>query len=163
MAYAVSIVGKMSVNVHRQVKRPKCLPPPERDLTRMPSKAEQDEIFSRDGWRCRLCGVKVICKTARSILTKIFPIETHWTGPEFQRHSSLYALASSLDHIEPHGRGGKNDSANFVTACYCCQFGRGEWTLAEVEIFNPLVREPVVDAWDGLTRLRSCQLRLGIP
>jgi len=31
--------------------------------------------------------------------------------------------------------------SNFVTACYCCQFGRGEWTLEEIEIENPLNRE----------------------
>lgn len=153
--YAVSIVGKMSIEVHRQIKRPKCLPVSDRDQTRMPSRTEQDAIFARDGWRCRFCGVKVICKSARSVITKNFPIEAHWTSLEFQRHSALYALASSLDHIEPHGRGGKNESSNFITACYCCQFGRGEWTLAEVEIENPLARKPVVDAWDGLTRLRE--------
>jgi hypothetical protein len=155
--YAISILGKMRVDVHRQVKRPKCLPVSERDPTRMPSKAEQDAIFARDGWRCRFCGTKVICKSARFALTKFFPIEAHWPSAEFQRHAALYALASSLDHVEPHGRGGKNDSANFVTACYCCQFGRGEWTLAEVELENPRDRNPMVDGWDGLTRLRGWQ------
>ena len=153
--YAISIVGKLSVEVHRRIKRPKCLPVSERDPTRMPSKAEQYAIFSRDGWRCRFCGVKVICKEARTIITKVFPIEAHWTSLKLQRHSALYALASSLDHIEPHGRGGKNESSNFITVCYCCQFGRGEWTLAEVEVENPLTREPVVDGWDGLARLRK--------
>jgi hypothetical protein len=155
MEYAISIVGKMSIDVHRQVKRPKCLPLSERDLTRMPSRSEQDAIFLRDGWRCRFCGVKVICKSARTVITRCFPISAHWPRLEFERHSALYALASSLDHVEPHGRGGKNDASNFVTACYCCQFGRGEWTLTEVEVENPLVHDPVIDAWDGLTRLRG--------
>jgi 5-methylcytosine-specific restriction endonuclease McrA len=153
--YAISIVGKMSFDIHRQIKLPKCIPPSERDSTRMPTKAVQNSIFIRDGWRCRFCGVKVICKTARSTLTKIFTIETNWTSLEFQRHSALYALASSLDHLHPHARGGKNDSLNFVTACYGCQFGRGNFTLKEVEIENPLTRNPIIDSWDGLTRLNK--------
>lgn len=161
--YAVSIVGKMSVEVHRQVRRPKCLPATERDPTRMPSTAEQNRIFARDGWRCRFCGVKVICKRARSVLINLFPVEAHWPRAEFQRHSALYAMASSLDHVLPHGRGGKNETENFVTACYCCQFGRGEWTLEEVEVADPRAREPVVDAWDGLTcMLRSKLVRTGL-
>ncbi len=74
---------------------------------------------------------------------------------EFQRHSSLYAMAVSLDHIIPHSRGGKNELPNFVTACYLCQFGRGNFTLEEVEFNNPLDRAPGVTGWDGLTRLVS--------
>ncbi len=155
MEYAISLVGKMSVEIHRQTKRPKCLPVAARDPTRMPPSSVQDSIFARDGWRCRFCGARVICKAARLVLTKAFPLEANWARSEFQRHSALYALASSLDHIKPHGRGGKNQESNFVTACYCCQFGRGEWTLDEIEIENPLQREPLVDGWDGLTRLRE--------
>jgi 5-methylcytosine-specific restriction endonuclease McrA len=81
---------------------------------------------------------------------------------EYQRHAALYAMASSLDHIVPHGgRGGRLAYDNFVTACYCCQFGRGEWTLEESGLNNPMLRSPVVDAWDGLSRLdRSGKLTL---
>lgn len=119
VSYAKALVGKLSPEVHRIVKRPKCLPEHERDPARMPSAAEQKAIFTRDGWHCRFCGTKVICKSARLILIRLFPIESHWTSVEFQRHSALYAMASSLDHVVPHGRGGKNESSNFVTACYC--------------------------------------------
>ena len=155
--YARKLVGKMTPEVHRHTRRPKCLPKLERDPTRMPTQSEQNSIFSRDGWRCRFCGIKVICKSARSDLTNIFPIQAHWTSLEFQRHSALYAMASSLDHVVPHGRGGKNELPNFVTACYCCQFGRGEWTLEEVEIMDPRNREPVIDSWDGLYRIARVQ------
>jgi len=151
--YAVSIVGKMSPEIHRSVKRPTPLPYSERDATRMPPQREQEIVFARDGWRCRFCGVKVISRAARSILTKLFPVEAPWPTAEFERHSALYALASSLDHIQPHGRGGRNEAANFVTACYCCQFGRGEWTLDEVEVDDPTKRAPIIDSWDGLSRI----------
>lgn len=151
--YAVSLVGKMTMDIHKNVTRPKCLPKAARDRARMPSPNAQEAIFLRDGWRCRFCNTKVINRKARKVLVDFFSIETHWTSLEFQRHSSLYAMASSLDHVIPHGRGGKNEESNFVTACYCCQFGRGEWTLQEVEIEDPRDRPPVMDTWDGLTRI----------
>lgn len=153
--YAKSMVGKMSKEIHRQTRRPATLPPSERDPARMPARAEQRRIFSRDGWRCRFCEAKVISRGARAVFARLFPIEAHWTSIEFQRHSALYAMASSLDHVIPHSRGGKNQESNFVTACYCCQFGRGEWTLEEVELSDPREREPVVDEWDGLVRLEG--------
>ena len=150
---AIRIVGKLSDEVHRQTKRPKTLPKEFRDPTRMPAQLRQYSIFARDGWRCRFCGVKVVSKKARKLLVDCFPVETHWIGPEFERHAALYAMAVSLDHVVPHSQGGKNDDSNFVTACYCCQFGRGEWALAEAELIDPRERDPVVDEWDGLSRL----------
>jgi len=152
-SYAIRLVGKLSHEVHLQVRRPKCLPITERDPTRMPTRSEQDVIFARDGWRCRFCGIRVLCRFARSVLTKAFPSETSWTRKEFERHSALYAMASSLDHVVPHGRGGRNEASNFVTACYCCQFGRGEWALEEMQLADPRDRVPVVDSWDGLSRI----------
>jgi len=151
--HANKVVGKMTSEVHRNTRRPKCLPKEERDPTRMPSRKEQNAIFQRDGWRCRFCNIRVISKEARSVICKAFLIESKWTSLNQQRHSSLYAMASSLDHVHPHGRGGKNTVENFVTACYCCQFGRGEWTLSEVGISDPRERPPIVDSWDGLSRI----------
>jgi len=104
--YAIKLVGKMTTEVHWSTRRPICLPKSERDPTRMPTLKEQNTIFARDGWRCRFCDTKVINKSARSVLTKAFSIETHWTSLEFQQHSSLYAMASSLLNglMSPHHR-----------------------------------------------------------
>lgn len=162
MKYARRAVGPLSVEVHKSIRRPKCLPNCDRHPTRMPSVIAQRAIFKRDGWRCRFCGTKVICKVARAVITNAFVIEARWTGKEFQKHSALYALASSLDHVVPHGRGGENEDLNFVTACYCCQFGRGEWTLEESELYDPRLREPVRDEWDGLSRLAAYSTQLQV-
>lgn len=155
--YARRILGKLSQEVHGIVRRPKCLDKDERDPARMPSPRQEQEIFTRDGWRCRFCGIKVICKAARSILGRLFPVEAHFSGPEFKRHTALYSMASSLDHVVPHSRGGKNAEENFVTACYCCQFGRGEWLLEEMELQDPRERPPALDSWDGLSRIVAAQ------
>ena len=151
--HAIKLVGRMSAEVHLNVRRPTCWRKEDRDPTRMPSLPRQTAIFARDGWRCRFCGIKVISRAARLALVKRFPAETRWSGPEFKRHSALYAMASSLDHVVPHGQGGKNETSNFVTACYCCQFGRGEWTLDQMQLLDPRDREPPVDEWDGLSGL----------
>jgi len=157
--YAIRLVGPMTETVHRQTKRPKVLPKSQRDPIRMPSQKIQESIFSRDRWRCRFCGTKVISRKARSVLIKYFPEETHWTSEEFRRHTALYSMAVSLDHVVPHGRGGSNNISNLITTCYCCQFGRGEWTLEEMELFDPRGLEPIVDAWDGLSRLKRFRAR----
>jgi len=155
MAHTIRVVGPLSMDAHRNLTLPKVLPKDLRARGRMPSAKEQDAIFERDKWRCRFCGAKVICKKARSVFVKMFPLEAHWGGKEYAQHTALYALESSIDHVLPHSRGGTNDPENLVTSCYCCQRGRGQWTIEEVELLDPRLAEPPQFGWDGLTRLRK--------
>lgn len=153
--HVLRLVSKLTPEVHRSTRRPVPIRKDERDPTRMPPLSVEWQIYERDGWRCRFCGMKVISRKARGVFVSLFPKETRWEAPEFERHFALYALASSLDHVVPHSRGGVNWEDNFVTACYGCQFGRGEWTLDEVEIEDPRLRPPIVDGWDGLIRIEN--------
>lgn len=153
--HVLQLVSKMTPEVHRLTTRPAPLPKADRHPKRMPPPSVEWRIYERDGWRCRFCEMRVISRRARQALIRAFPEETRWTFPEFERHYALYALASSLDHVVPHSRGGINDENNFVTACYGCQFGRGEWLIEEVEVEDPRSRSPLVDEWDGLVRLES--------
>jgi len=152
--YVIRVVGKMSLEVHHTTKLPKSVPQVEQEKIRMPVRGKELEVFRRDGWRCRFCEAKVIDRTARNLLASTFSIESRWTSEEFQRHAALYAMAASLDHVVPHTRGGSNEDSNLVTACYCCQFGRGNLKLEEVELADPRERGPTEDrSWDGLSRL----------
>lgn len=90
MEHSIKIVGRLSTDVHRQVHRPETLPKPERYPDRMPTMAVQNEIFARDGWRCRFCRIKVISRKSRGVLIRLFPDETHWVSSEFKRHTALY-------------------------------------------------------------------------
>jgi 5-methylcytosine-specific restriction endonuclease McrA len=119
----------------------------------MPSKAEELAVFQRDGWRCRVCGVRVLYPKAVKKLRDLFPAAARWGRSNVDQHSALLVLKASLDHILPHSRGGDNDPLNLVTACYPCQFGRSSWTLEEVGLTDPRLRPPVVNHWDGLVRL----------
>jgi len=154
MAFYILIVGKTNPAIHWQSSQPKeDVPKALREKVRMPGKKLERDIYYRDGWRCRFCGTKVISRDVRNHLVKMFPEETHWVSEEYKRHSSLLSQAASIDHILPHSRGGDNAESNLVTACGPCQFGRNQWTLEEVGFNDPRERLPVVDSWDGLSRL----------
>ena len=121
---------------------------------RMPGKRAALEIFRRDGWRCRFCGIRVLSLDAIKALDSLFPEEVRWRAKPYRnRNVAFNVLASSLDHILPHSRGGDNDPSNLVAACGSCQFGRMQYTLEEVGFLDPRLRPPVVDRWDGLERL----------
>jgi hypothetical protein len=119
---------------------------------RMPSAAEILELYIRDGWRCRYCGCRVIYGRARDVLRKAFPDEVHWPASG-QSHGGFLALTATPDHVVPHARGGDNSPGNLVTTCWPCNFGMEHDSLDELGLSDPRLRPPVVDGWDGLTRL----------
>lgn len=60
-------------------------------------------VFRRDGWRCQLCGHKVLKKAKRNRYTK-----------------RLHPRTASLDHIIPMSKGGPHCEANVQCACLAC-------------------------------------------
>jgi hypothetical protein len=121
-------------------------------LARMPAAAETVTLHARDGWRCRFCGCRVVSGRARGAIRRCLPEALSWSKSEGY-HGAFLALTASVDHVVPHSAGGGNDVENLVTACWACQFGRGAYTIEEVGLFDPRDRSPVVDGWDGLTRV----------
>lgn len=69
------------------------------------------------------------------------------------RHDGTIAVLGSHDHVVPRSWGGSNELDNLVTACWPCQFGRGNARLEDCGLIDPRDRAPVVDDWDGLSRL----------
>ncbi len=55
----------------------------------------RDEVFRRDGYRCRYCG------------------------------AGGQGVRLEMDHVIPRWKGGKNDRANLVCACRGCNQGKG--------------------------------------
>lgn len=151
-AYVDRVQGKNDPEVHRY-REVAGAPPIERARYRMPSAKAQIAIFERDGWRCRFCGIKVILRAAIKAINEVYAAEVRWDSPQRYQHPVFRAACVSADHIVPHSRGGTNDPENIVAACGPCQFGRNQWLLEEVGINDPRERQPVVDEWDGLTRL----------
>lgn len=159
--YRSKIVEGETLDVHRY--RPIQNAPPRMRTTkaRMPSKKMAQDIFLRDGWRCRFCGIRILSLEAIKLLDSIFPNEVRWRAKPYRnRNSAFNVLASSLDHILPHSRGGDNSPQNLVAACGGCQFGRMQYTLEEVGFTDPRTRAPVIDSWDGLERLVRAKDRI---
>lgn len=152
-AYTALVTGSVNPLVHWQFTMPTSGVGLERSAQRMPSSNAERAIYARDGWRCRYCGTRVIDRSMRARLHRRLPDVARWGARNADKHTALAALSASLDHIVPHSRGGTNDEPNLVTACNACQFGRGQWTLEEVGFFDPREYPPVLDEWDGLTRL----------
>ena len=152
--YRAEIVEGQKPEIHRYRAVPNAPPRLRGAKARMPGRKDALEVFRRDGWRCRFCGIRILSLDAIKLLDAVFREEVRWRmKPYRNRNAAFNVLASSLDHILPHGRGGNNDMANLVAACGSCQFGRMQYTLEEVGFIDPRTRPPVVDTWDGLERL----------
>ena len=71
-AFAAKIMGSWDTFIHRRrnVERPTGVA---KVPNRKPSAMVEAEIFARDGWRCRYCGVRVVLPKARKVLVDTFP------------------------------------------------------------------------------------------
>jgi 5-methylcytosine-specific restriction endonuclease McrA len=149
---AIRAMGPLDRDIHRL--RPVPLPPKtaKPDL-RMPGKRVAEQVFARDGWHCRFCGVRVVVPAARKVLEASVPDALCWQGENKDLHAAFLYISATLDHVVPHSRGGTNDMDNLVAACWPCNFGRGGYLLEQMGLNDPRQRPPVRDGWDGLTRL----------
>ncbi|HEY2793477.1 MAG TPA: HNH endonuclease [Micromonosporaceae bacterium] len=59
--------------------------------------------------------------------------------------------ASTVDHIVPRSRGGKDSWLNTVAACSTCNHRKGNRTPVEARM--PLLRKPHVPTWAAVTHI----------
>jgi 5-methylcytosine-specific restriction endonuclease McrA len=155
-AYAAEIMGRTQARIHRcrQVDASSAADDPASTAPRrMPGAGVQFNLFERDGWRCRFCGCRVLFAKSRDILRQAFPDALAWGPTNAEMHAAFFALTAVADHIVPYARGGSHEPTNLVTTCQPCNYGRGSWLLEEVGLIDPRTRPPILDGWDGLTRV----------
>ncbi len=133
---------------------PPILPKDQRIQSRMPTATEKQLLHQRDGYHCRFCGIPVIRTEIRDRLRKEYPDALPWGRTNPEQHAAFQALWLQYDHLLPHARGGNNDVENVVITCAPCNYARGGYTLEEVGLADPRLREPVRSTWDGLERFR---------
>ena len=119
---------------------------PVRSVTRF-----EPAVMSRDGYRCRYCGMRVLPKaTLRrfrdAVRAKVFAT----LGTNRERHGIRMAFSATVDHVVPHSRGGRTVLDNLVTACWACNYGKSNYTLAELGMDDPRDRAPELTGWQGL-------------
>ncbi len=129
----------------------KKVPELELDPLRQPTRFER-ELFTRDGYRCRYCSVRVVTgkvfKRMESLLGKDTFDAT--TRSNRARNGVKLSFCAALDHVVPHSRGGRTNEENLVTACWACNYGKSNYTLSELGLSDPRERPPIVDDWKGL-------------
>ena len=143
------------------LSEPQAVPKELRAVPRMPGATMRKLVMERDGHHCRFCGVPVIATDARKAMIASYGEVIPWSRQFWLTHAGFPALQMSLDHMVPHQRGGESIAENLVVACDPCNYGRMSFTLNEVGVLNPLLREPSRDHWsgfadwDGLQRFRQ--------
>lgn len=129
------------------------IPKVERAPDRMPTLDVRKLLHRRDGFHCRCCGIPVIRSEVRQFFCAQYPGAQIWGRGNASQHAAFQALWAQYDHIVPHALGGTNDYDNLLISCAACNYGRMQYTFAEVGIENPMAREPVHSQWDGLERV----------
>jgi len=114
---------------------------------------EMAAVFERDCWTCRYCGAHTIAPPVLRVLSSLypdrFPFHPNWKAG--QVHPAYLLLSTSLDHVQPGGRGGAwSDRDNLVAACWPCNSGKADFTLKELG-WGLLDEAEVQSSWDGLT------------
>ncbi|PSL16782.1 5-methylcytosine-specific restriction endonuclease McrA [Marinobacterium halophilum] len=113
------------------------------------------EVLSRDGYRCRYCGLRVVPKNVLAAYSEAVGSEVfRVTGTNAQRHGVVLAFRANVDHVVPWNLGGRTVPENLVTACWACNYGKSGYTLEQIGLEDPRAYPPEVDNWDGLTSLR---------
>ncbi len=158
--HADMIMNKCPPNVRRfrnvdgVTAKPSALSEPKGRRSRASIKpTAKRELYARDGWRCRFCSCRIVVPEARDTMRKALPGAIRWGAVAKDLHAAFFALTASLDHIVAHSSGGDDGPDNLVTTCWPCNFGRGNTLIEEVGLADPRLREPIVDDWDGLTRI----------
>jgi hypothetical protein len=123
------------------------------DPRRSPAKFER-AVFMRDSYTCRYCGLKVIAKEAMYAFEKLVGVaEFRTQGCNDVQHGCIHAFKPVADHVAPHHLGGRTDMNNLVTACPACNYGKYNYTVAQLGIDDPCERPPIETDWDGLLPL----------
>jgi len=131
-----------------------------------PRRAQRDphahleaSVIARDGYFCRYCGIPVVDKKICNAMLKHFSPTGEIPSSNASYNATLLAVKFVCDHVFPYQLGGENEESNLVACCGTCNYGKGAYTLEQLQLTNPLfTRCTPPDGfknWDGLTRLKS--------
>lgn len=125
------------------------------DPIKQPQKDLESAVFERDSYQCRYCNLRLIPKNVLEVFSKTVGSDVFRpTGTNSQRHGVVLAFRANADHVVPHKIGGRTDLQNLVTCCWCCNYGKGPFTLEQIGLDDPRSRSVHKhNDWDGLTTL----------
>jgi 5-methylcytosine-specific restriction endonuclease McrA len=162
-AWYRTIVGPLNPDVHGRPPNPPLLPLNERKQPRMPTAETKRTIIARDGTHCRFCESPVIPKDVILAISREYPQEGCWSTVAAEQHRFFQAMTLQFDHVMPHSRGGDSSAENVVITCAACNYGRINWTVAEVALIDPRTMPIKKTLWDGLRSFRASSNRESDP
>ncbi|HZO67319.1 MAG TPA: HNH endonuclease [Kribbellaceae bacterium] len=123
-----------------------------------PSLVELAEIYERDRYQCRYCGIRAINSAVLGLLSAAFPTQLP-VHPNWKAESThpVYLLQFvTNDHVVPVAWGGDSrDPGNIVTACWPCNAAKADLPLDALNGWR--LREPgeTDPDWHGLADLHA--------
>lgn len=119
-------------------------------------KEVQLRVWKKDKWTCQYCGEQVFFTPTLKLLEKMSPGHGyyHKNGKVGEVLELFRKRWASVDHVNPHARGGEHNEKNFVTACWDCNMRLNNKTLAEGKPMPGIDNELIQSVnWDGLSSL----------
>ena len=112
------------------------------------------QVYERDDFRCRYCGMYVVVRWKGSPLLDLiarFPEHTpglsivngslHGSGRNGGVRNVDYAKflwsQAAPDHVVPRSQGGATDLDNLVTSCSGCNYSKMDLTLEQINVRDP--------------------------
>jgi len=118
--------------------------------------AVQAQIFQRDKWCCRYCGIEVFFSPALEAMERLAPDHGYWqrNGRSDKMSKVLLARCACVDHVRPVVQGGDNGTDNLVCACWSCNSTKSgknptQWKANMI----PIEHLETADGWDGFVGL----------
>lgn len=101
---------------------------------RMPSAELTNRIYARDHFRCRYCHSPVLPPRVLKAVSGDLGTDLTKRRTNLETHGAQWLHCATIDHIEPHASGGDSAFNNLVTSCKACQFGKGKYSLKDLEL-----------------------------
>ena len=122
---------------------------------RDPTETIARDVLERDDYTCQYCAVPLIPKAVFGQFSKVVGATAfRATGNNTERHGAVLAFRANVDHVFPWNLGGTTTADNLVAACWCCNYGKANFTLEQLGLRDPRnsqIRPPT--RWSGLTEL----------
>ncbi len=116
----------------------------------------QLKILNRDNWTCRYCDDSVFFSPTLKLLNELSPNHGYYhpNGKTDKMLSLFQWRWASVDHIVPVTKGGTNEEANLVTACWRCNLNLNDKSTDKGKPQpNQLNKSAIEVNWDGLSSL----------